>query len=218
VLEGGAAHDEFAAYVCTLEREFKAYGPSPVRTSGGRGRFDTGAHLTLFLADPVPPGTVEIIVWWRGRVARLEGGGVARVIRAGAAAWERRLALLRRVAPKDLEAAAKVLATRGADGDWPADVLHALPHPVLAGLAELQRDPTRPWRTAPTPDDPATPATPKTYGAGRGLGQPVQGVGCAGKALPRAARHPPRPPAEVGRARAEAAHSIRTSRIARSRP
>ncbi len=135
-------------------------------------RFDAGAHLTLFLADPVPAGTEEIVVSWRGRVARLEGDGLARVIGAGTAAWERRLALLRRIAPKDMEASAKVLAARGADGDWPTDVLRALPYPVLAGLAELQRDPTRPWRPVPTPDEPATPATPKSYDAGRDKGSP----------------------------------------------
>ena len=135
-------------------------------------RFDAGAHLTLFLADPVPPGTVEIIVWWRGRVARLDGEGLARVIGAGTAAWERRLALLRRLAPKDMVAAAKVVATRGADGDWPSDVLRALPYPVLAGLAELERDPTRPWRPVSASDAPATPATPTSYDAGRDKGSP----------------------------------------------
>lgn len=134
-------------------------------------RFDAGAHLTLLLAHPVPPGTEEIAVSWRGRVARLEGEGLARVIGAGKAAWERRLALLRRVAPKEMEEAAKMLATRGADGDWTADVLRALPYPVLAGLAELQRDPTRPWRPVSTSDEPATPAT-QSYDAGRDTGSP----------------------------------------------
>jgi hypothetical protein len=131
-------------------------------------RFDAGAHLTL-LAHPVPPGTEEIAVRGaagsppRGRRClardrRREGRG------------ERRLRSWARRAEGDGEAA-KMLATRGADGDWTADVLRALPYPVLAGLAELQRDPTRPWRPVSTSDEPATPTT-KSYDAGRDTGSP----------------------------------------------
>ena len=133
-------------------------------------RFDAGSRLRLVLAAAVPEGTKEVTVSWRCRVARADGEDLATVVGVGAAAWRRRLARMRRVAPAALDAATSLAAARGADGDWPAPALRALAYPVLAGLAELERDPTRPWRPDAHERAPTEPST--SYDAGREHGTP----------------------------------------------
>jgi hypothetical protein len=123
--------------------------------------FERGERFWLLLEDPIPPDTEAIHVFRDPRIYRGSIEDLRALQQRVAAGWDRRIELLRSVAPDDLARAEMLALGFRATGRLASAAL-AAPYPTLLALAEVLRDPRAPLPRPPRVRKPLTMDSPFT--------------------------------------------------------